>query len=201
MAHETVAPWAEVVPGASYPMRADDLLMLPDDGTTYELVEGRLVKMPPSGVGASGMAITLAAALHGFVRGNKLGHVSGADGEYVLSRPDEPDTALAPDVAFVRADRMPSRDSTEWDRPWRQAPDLAAEITLPNQFRPEMAEKARIYLSAGTRLIWIIWPKYKQVDVWRHGADQPVQTLGIADSLDGLDVLPGFSYSVADLFT
>ena len=38
------------------------------------------------------------------------------------------------------------------------------------------------------------------MDVWRPGSDQPIQTLGGADALDGLDVLPGFTLPVADLF-
>jgi hypothetical protein len=48
--------------------------------------------------------------------------------------------------------------------------------------------------------VWIVWPKSRQVDVWRPGAAQPVATLGPGDVLDGLDVLPGFTHPVADLF-
>ena len=47
--------------------------------------------------------------------------------------------------------------------------------------------------------MWVIWPKQRQVEVWRPGTDQPVMTLGAADALDGLDVLPGFSYPLAAL--
>lgn len=201
MAHDIFAPWAEVVTGASYPMSVDELLAQPDDGWTYELVEGRLVRMPPSGIGASGMGVTLSAVIYSFVRQNHLGHVSGADGEYILSVPGELDTALAPDVAFVRADRLPQRDTPEWDRPWRLAPDLAIEIASPNQYRPEMAAKALYYLRAGVRLVWVVWPRQKQVDVWRPGQDHSIATLNVADSLDGLDVLLGFAYPLADLFS
>ncbi len=49
-------------------------------------------------------------------------------------------------------------------------------------------------------LVWVIWPKRRQIDVWRTGDSQPSSTLGIGDMLDGLDVLPGFSCSVAELF-
>ncbi len=45
MAQEPLAPWGEVVPGARR-MTVDELLALPDDSRMYELVEGRLVRMP-----------------------------------------------------------------------------------------------------------------------------------------------------------
>lgn len=201
MAHDLSAPWAEVVAGVSYPMSVDKLVAQPDDGWTYELVEGRLVRTPPTGIGRSGMGVTLAAAIYSFVRQHQLGHVSGVDGEYILSNPGEPDTALAPDVAFVRADRLPQRDSPEWDRPWRLAPDLAVEIASPNQYHPEMAAKALVYLGAGVRLVWVVWLRQKQVDIWRPSAEQPIATLNVGDSLDGVDVLPGFAYPLADLFS
>jgi Uma2 family endonuclease len=84
-------------------------------------------------------------------------------------------------------------------KPWRVAPDLAAEIASPDQHRPEMAEKARHYLAAGVRLAWVLWPKRQQVDVWRFGYDIPVDTLALNEVLDGLDVLPGFSYPLSKL--
>ena len=200
MAHDILAPWAEPVPDSTFPMSVEDLLRLPDDGRTYELVGGRLVRMPPSGGGASSMTAVLVGALIGYVRPRGLGAITGPDGEFVLSASDEPTTALAPDVAFVRTDRLPPRDTPEWDRPWRLAPDLAVEIASPNQYRPEMEAKARMYLDAGVKLVWVVWPKLKQVDVWRPGSSQPIATLGAGDALDGLDALPGFTLAVEEIF-
>ncbi len=59
---EPVAPWAEVVPDMP-PLTEDDLLALPDDGWQYELVEGVLVRMPPSGKRATRIARRLLRAL------------------------------------------------------------------------------------------------------------------------------------------
>jgi len=70
----------------------------------------------------------------------------------------------------------------------------------PDQYRPEMAAKAKIYLGAGVRLVWIVWPASQRVDVWRPGCESPVATLGAGDARDGLHVVPGFTYSLADLF-
>jgi Uma2 family endonuclease len=201
MAHNTLAPWAELVPDTG-PMTVDELLALPQDTWMYELVEGRLVRMPASGGEASAIAARLLIVLGVFVEPQNLGTLTGADGEFDLTQPGDPaETALAPDVAFVRADRVPPRTSEEYKRAWRLAPDLVVEVVSPNQYRPEMAAKAQRYLAAGVRLVWVVWPKYQQVDVWRPGADQPLATLTIQDQLDGVDVLPGFSYPLARLFS
>jgi Uma2 family endonuclease len=80
------------------------------------------------------------------------------------------------------------------------APDLAVEVASPNQFRPEMAAKAQLYLQRGVRLVWVVWSADRQIDVWHPGSDEPVVTLGTNDHLDGGDVLPGFTHPVADLF-
>lgn len=61
-----------------------------------------------------------------------------------------------------------------------------------------MAAKAQTYLTFGTRLVWVIWPRYQRVDVWHRGDTAPA-TLGIDDLLDGEDVVPGFSYPIAHL--
>ena len=104
----TLAPWAELVPDVGR-MTVDDLLALPDDSEwQYEVVEGRLVRMPASGFGASQIALRLAAALLAFVEDRGLGAVTGADGTYDLTQPgDTGETGLVPDVAYVRAERIP----------------------------------------------------------------------------------------------
>jgi len=195
MQQQPVAPWGEVI-ATDRPMTVDDLLNLPDDGHMYELVEGQLVRMLPSGGGASSLALRLGARIEAFVEQHNLGAVTGADGEFDLGH----GTALAPDVAFVRAERVPPPTSPIYEKAWPLAPDLAVEVASPNQYRPAMARKAQRYLNAGTRLVWVVWPKRKEVDVWRPGDIKPSATLGVDDVLDGLDILPGFTYPVERLF-
>ena len=204
MAHNTLAPWAELVPDVG-PMTVDELLALPDDSRwQYELVEGRLVRMPGSGGEASRIAVRLIIALAAFVDVRQLGAITGPDGTYDLTQPSDPgETGLVPDVAFVRADRLPPRTSPEYAKALPLAPDLVAEVASPSQFRPELKDKAERYVKAGVRLVWVIWPKRQQVDVWRPdaaGVPHFMATLKAGDALDGLDVLPGFSYPLADLF-
>jgi len=196
----TLAPWAEVVPGVGL-MTVDDLEALPDDEWQYELVEGVLVRMPHSGGEASQIARRLAGRLGDFVDDHALGAVTGADGGYILDPVRPKETELAPDVGFMRAEQVPPRTSAEYAKPWRGAPDLAVEVVSPAQYRPEMASKARLYLSFGTRLVWVVWPRYQQVDIWRPGDDvEPSTARGLDDTLDGEDVVRGFTYPVAKLF-
>ncbi len=195
-----VAPWAEVVPDAPYPMTVDELHALPDDGWTYELLNGVLLRMPLSSGGASSVGMRLAARLGLYVEDNDLGLVTGEQGGYRLDPAHPLKTEVAPDVAFVRADRVPPLTSPDYyGRGWQLAPDLTVEVASENQYAPGMGAKAQLYLRFGTRLVWVIWPRYKRVDVWLPGDETPTP-LGIDDALDGEDVVPGFTYSIARLF-
>lgn len=202
MRQEVIAPWAEVVPGAPYRMTTAQMQALPEDNCQYELVDGRLVRLPGSGSKASRIAMYLGSVLLAYARPRKLGSVSGPDGEYDLTPAGASlGTALIPDVAFVRAGRLEQLRSKEANAIPHLAPDVVAEVASPSQSQPAMAAKAQLYLAAGVRLVWIIWRDAEQVDVWRRGSDAPVATLTASDMLDGLDVAPGFTHPVADLFS
>jgi Uma2 family endonuclease len=191
-------PEAIVEPGAF--LTAADLARLPEDGRTYQLVEGRLVSMPPTGTDHDTIGFRLILAVGNFVQAHQLGECTLSQSGYLVSRTGQPDSVLVPDLAFVSAARVPKAGTSASEGFWRLAPDLVVEIVSPSQHKPEMAETARRWLAAGVRLVWIVWPSSKQVDVWRPGSNQPTQTLGASDTLDGLDVLPGFSHPVAQLF-
>ena len=144
------APWAEVVPDHG-PATVDELLTLPDDGYIYEVVEGALVRLAGSGDEATGLGLDLGAELRAYVRPRRLGRVTGADGVY---RFPGAETGLVPDVGFYLAERRAQiQDRT---KPIPFAPDLALEVASPSQTSAQMATKARIYLRAGTRLVWVV---------------------------------------------
>jgi len=73
-------------------------------------------------------------------------------------------------------------------------------MASPTQFRPELDAKARAWLAAGVRLVWVVWPRREVVDVWRGDSVAPFATVGVGGALDGADILPGFTFPVADLF-
>src|SRR5690349_6734604 len=102
---DAVAPWADMVPGVG-PMSIEQLAALAeDDGWCYELVEGVLVRMPPSSFGASKIGGRLFIRLGTFVENHGLGSVTGEQGGYILDPRRPRQTQVAPDVAFVRMER------------------------------------------------------------------------------------------------
>lgn len=109
------------------------------------------------------------------------------------------DTGLIPDVGFYVAERRALIEDP--DKPLPFAPDLAVEVVSPSQNGPEMAAKARVYLTGGTRLVWVVWPQSQHIDVWHPDVlTGPVQSLSVNDSVDGEDVIPGFTYPVVSIF-
>lgn len=194
---ESVAPWAEVVPGAPARMTLEDFLGYPgEDGYRYELVEGVLVRMVGTRPRAGRVTRKLFLSLVAHVQAHGLGTVTQPDEVYDFERSGQKDTGLLPDIGFFYAFREPSVDL---DKPYPFAPDLAVEVASPRQYRPQMRAKATRYLGGGTALVWVVWPQGQAVDVWRPGADGPT-TLGVDDQLDGEEVVAGFIYPVAALF-
>ena len=190
-----VAPWAEVVPGYG-PVTVDLLLTLPDDGYRYEVVEGALVRMAGSGDEATSIAFNFGLALGNYVVPRRLGRLTGADGVYKFPGAE---TVLLPDVGFYAAAKRAL--IVDRAKPIPFAPDLAVEVASPSQDAGDMAAKARTYLNGGTSLVWVLWPQSAHIDVWHAGQlAAPAVALHSGDQLDGENVLPGFSYPVADVF-
>ncbi len=166
---------------------------LPDDGR-FELIDGELIEMAPSGGRSSQVAIQFAVPLSNFVRPRNLGKIYGADGGFVLF-PDR-ETVRVPDVAFVRADRLPPEADQEGFL--RLAPDLAVEVISPTDRMADVMAKVMMYLDAGVRLVWVADPRSRTATV--YAADRTGRLLSANDQLDGGDVLPGFRVRVSDLF-
>jgi Uma2 family endonuclease len=180
------------------PVRVDDLLTIPDDGYIYEVVEGVLVRMAGSGRTATILGLEIGAILRNYVRPRRLGRVTGSDGIYKFPGAE---TGLIPDAGFYTAERDATIPPDDADKPIPFAPNLAVEVASPSQDANEMAAKARLYLSGGTRLVWILWPQAQHIDVWHpESTAGPVATLNRSGTLDGEDVLPGFTYPVAEVF-
>jgi Uma2 family endonuclease len=78
-------------------------------------------------------------------------------------------------------------------------PDVIVEIMSPDENIDELREKARYYIENGVRLVILTFPRQRIVEVQRPG--HPTEMLTVDDTLEGYDVLPGFSLPVARLFT
>jgi Uma2 family endonuclease len=62
----------------------------------------------------------------------------------------------------------------------------------------EVLEKVDIYRRAGVPLIWVAFPQTQTVLV--DGAGRERQTLGMDDTLEGEEILPGLRLPIATIF-
>jgi Uma2 family endonuclease len=173
----------------------EQLEALSEDECHFEIVRGELRDVPPTGFEHSNIAGNVLTHVNWFVLKNHLGQVASEAAGFVLAR--DPDILLSPDVSFVAIDRLPP--AAERTGFLRLAPDLVVEVMSPNDTVSEVAEKVSIYLQAGVRLVWVVLPKQRLVHVYAN--EHEIKILHVGDTLDGGDVLPGFSLAVADIFT
>jgi Uma2 family endonuclease len=166
---------------------------LPEDHAyRHELIRGMLVREPRPGVHHGVQAVELAAVLHGFVRRHGIGRVMIETG-FILA--EDPVTLRGPDIAFVSEHRLRGGIPQGF---FRGAPDLAVEIVSRSNSRAEIRARVEDYLTAGSRLVWIVDSIRETVAVHRVG--KSVEHLHPEDDLPGGDVLPGFRVRVGDLF-
>ena len=170
-------------------LTADDLLRLYGEGVRGELIRGVLCETMPTGIEHGKIVAKLVAALVHFA--GELGTVVASDSGVWLER--DPDTVREPDVAFFSAEKMPLNARITGYA--EVAPDLVVEIASPSDSRREVHDKARMWLSHGVRLVWVVHPETRTVDVYRTDGD--AATLSETDALDGLDVLPGFTCALS----
>ncbi len=175
-------------------LTADDLLRLDAEGVRGELIRGVLCETMPAGQRHGKIVLRLGAALFNFVEPRALGTLVASDSGVWLER--NPDTVREPDIAFTSVERLPLGQDV--DGYAEVAPDLVVEVVSPSDSRREVHDKAHMWLNHGVRLVWVVQPETRTVDVYRP--NEPIATLGEQDALDGLDVLPGFRCVVSAAF-
>jgi len=171
----------------------DEFARLPDDDFRYELVAGVVHRMSPVGARHGVVTLRLGAALTAWAERHRAGAVMTETG-FVLAI--DPDTVLAPDLAFVRRERIPASGLPASF--WRGAPDFAVEVLSLDDRQAEVAAKVREYLSHGVTLVWVIDPSARTVTVHRPAA--PPEMLTGDRVLDGGNVLAGFEIPAGRLF-
>ena len=175
-------------------LTADDLLRLSYQGVRGELVRGVLHETMASGHRQGKIAVNIVMGLNNFAKPRKLGTLVASDSGVWLER--DPDTVREPDVAFTSAEKVPL--DAEIDGYAEVVPDLVVEIVSPSDSRRWARDRAQMWLGHGAPLVWIVHPDTRTIDVYRPGADPT--TLQEDDSLNGHQVLPGFTCPVNAIF-
>jgi Uma2 family endonuclease len=181
---------AEPAPGVA--TEADLMEATRRYGRLYELVDGVLVEKG-MGFGESLLACALIQILRNFVIPRNLGIVSGPDGTIRLFS----GLTRIPDVTFAAWDRFPDRRIPAEPIP-SLAPDLLIEVLSESNTRAEMERKRSEYFAAGVNLIWEFDPRARVVMVYAQ--DGSISRLDASQSLDGGNVLPGFTLKIGEVF-
>lgn len=153
----------------------------------FELINGEIIDVSPGRTRFSETGHILAAAVRPFCTAHDLPcHTSGEAGAYNIMG-----NVVMPDFAYKRtpmSDEYPDPTPPEW----------AVEVISPTDKATDIRNKRQIYLDAGI-LYWEVYLQSQYIDVYAPG--QPMKTLGINDTLDGGDVLPGFTLPVKELLS
>jgi Uma2 family endonuclease len=174
----------------THQMTAEELIRL-DDGYRHELIKGELLTMSPSDAEHGELVVNLTVPFATYVKQNSLGVVFGAETGFKLE--SDPDTVLAPDIAFVSRERVSVIPANYW----AIAPDLVVEVISPSEREREVKNKTQQWLGFGVRLVWLVKPKSRTVEIHRVNK---AQVLTVNEILSGEEVVPGFEISVTTIF-
>ena len=172
-----------------------DLLLLPDDGKQYEIIEGELYVSKQPNWHHQYACTKILQALENWNDQTGLGVANNAPG---LIFADDDD--VAPDVIWVSHERLSAILGE--DGKLHAAPELVIEVSSPgwqNQQRDRQT-KLKLYSRRGVQEYWIVDWQQQTVELYRRSGFRLklIATLLRTDRLTS-PLLPGFSLQVTDL--
>jgi Uma2 family endonuclease len=157
----------------------------------FELIDGEIVELSPTELHGL-IVVIISSGIFVYLQQNPIGRVTV---ETRHRMPDDRHNARIPDVSFTSNERLLAlveKGSVP------QMPDLAVEVKSPDDSLKGLREKAAYYLANGSRMVWLVQPEKRLIDVYVQDGD--IQVLTERDTLEGGDVLPGFSLAVRAVF-
>jgi len=170
----------------------EELLEMGDIGAC-ELIDGRIVPMPPAGEEHGMVEFTLGRKLGNFVEDHQAGRLVGGETGVYIRR--DPDRIRGMDIAFIARERASATPAPGF---LEIAPDLVVEVTSPNDRWQTIRKKLEDYFSIGVRWVWLVEPENRAILVYRSMTDMTV--LNEDDTLRGEGSLEGFEIPVKAVF-
>jgi Uma2 family endonuclease len=173
-----------------------DLLLMPDDGKRYEVIEGELYVSKQPNWHHQYACSRLLFALENWNDHAHLGVANGAPG-LIFAEDDD----VAPDVVWVSNERLALILGE--DGKLHGAPELIVEVLSPgwsNQHRDRQA-KLKLYSRRGVQEYWLVDWEQQKIEIYRRANEALAQisTL-LRDDILTSPLLPGFTCKVSQLF-
>lgn len=179
-------------------MTMEEFNALPDDGRERWLIRGQLREAEDPVTRRnrkhSRTESRIAQLIRNWLDAQPMprGDVYSGEAGFRLS----PASSVGVDVAFAPAEVVAAQDENESFVVG--APLLAVEILSPSDKHEEITEKVEEYLKAGVKLVWLVDPDFRTVQVFQP--EQEPELFNIKHTLHADPHLPGFAVPVASIF-
>ena len=192
----------------------EEFMALPDDGMRHELVRGEVLAMPPPKGGHGGVEMALGGAIERYlhnralalgwqesegraVRNRLVGYLGGGEDGIRFALPDDDAQVRGLDLLYLSPEQY-TRLQEEVAREYiPEVPVLVAEVISPSETVAYRDQKVDDLLAGGAQVVWLLYRNTRRV--WVFGVDG-VRIVPPDGTLDGGEVLPGFSVTLANLF-
>jgi Uma2 family endonuclease len=174
----------------------EDLYNAPNDWGSHELVDGKLVHLPPLGFAPGRASGNIAISLLAYEREAQTGYAGAGTLGYIVDLPRR--RSFSPAASY--ACTAPENPMHFIDG----APIFAAEVRSEHDYGPtadrEYAAKRRDYFAAGTQVVWDVDPILRVVRSYRASEPDAEILFQPEDAADAEPALPGWRIPVADIF-
>jgi len=182
-----------VLPTTHRRMTAEAYYQLPEGPPYFQLIDGELFMSPSPQFFHQEIVLNLAFALRGYLRRSPLGKVIVAPSDVEFDK----DNIFQPDLYFIRQERLGIVD----EHGVKGAPDLIVEVVSASTGQLDLGPKKSIYARYGVEEYWVVWPRTKEVEIYRLGdsVDLPARKLVDGEALRSA-LLPGLELPLSDIF-
>lgn len=163
-----------------------------------EIVDGKIITMPPTGEEPGLTSGEVFVSLHGHAKTTKTGRAVPDNVGFRVNLPNR--QYFSPDAAYILQQRSGSAGFING------APVFAVEVRSENDFGPrmelEIAQKRADYFAAGTLVVWDVNPFGEQEIVFKYSASDPqnAQVFRRGEVADAEPAVAGWKMKVDELF-